>query len=279
MRTMILRGMAPALVPAANRDACLTVALSRVSGTLADAAWPSAKTAAARYCRQTMPGEAFLDQAAHVLQARGDGAFGTAEQLGGLLAGFVFEIAEDQRSTVFFREPADFLIEKSQPLGFGLGALAGHVLQLHLSAAAAFCHGVRFQGGTIGHAVEPGADALARHDRVPLADEDEEGGLEGIVGVVDIAEHAPADAQDHGAVNADQGAEGRLFAQVEIALEQGAVGEPAAVGQGHLDQAPHHTGQPATRHATSSQAGVIPYLYLPAPGQTDVLSFWRASRS
>ena len=47
-------------------------------------------------------------------------------------------------------------------------------------------------------------------DRSRPAKQDQERGLEGIVGVIRVVEHAPTDAQHHGAVPFDQRLEGRL---------------------------------------------------------------------
>jgi rubrerythrin len=52
------------------------------------------------------------------------------------------------------------------------------------------------------------------------ADEDEENGLEGVVGVVIIAENAAADAEDHRAVATEKGLEGTLVAAAVEAAEQ-----------------------------------------------------------
>src|SRR5439155_394538 len=50
-------------------------------------------------------------------------------------------------------------------------------------------------GGAIGHAVQPAGDLVARQDRLPLAGQDEEGRLEGVLGVAGVREQAAADSQ------------------------------------------------------------------------------------
>ena len=76
--------------------------------------------------------------------------------------------------------------------------------------------------------MEPGAERVADPERPRLADQDQEGGLEGVLGVVRVAEDAPADAQDHRPVPLDQGREGqlgRLAAPGREPLEELAVGQ------------------------------------------------------
>ena len=59
------------------------------------------------------------------------------------------------------------------------------------------------QGRLVGDPVQPVPQPLPRDDGGRLAGQDEEGGLEGVLGVV-VAEHAAADAQHHRPVPADQ---------------------------------------------------------------------------
>ena len=63
-------------------------------------------------------------------------------------------------------------------------------------------------------------------DRAGLLDQDEEGGLEGVLGVVGVAQDAPADGQDHRPVPRHQRLEGRRIALGEEAVEELRVGEP-----------------------------------------------------
>ncbi len=62
-------------------------------------------------------------------------------------------------------------------------------------------------------------------DRPGLADQDQERGLERILGVVAIAEHGSARAQNHRAVPLDQGGKRSLVARGEKAFEELAVGK------------------------------------------------------
>ena len=62
----------------------------------------------------------------------------------------------------------------------------------------------------MGHPMEPGADRVADPEPAGLPDQDQEGRLEGVLRVVRVGQHAPADAEDHRAMPLDQGREGQL---------------------------------------------------------------------
>jgi DNA-directed RNA polymerase subunit RPC12/RpoP len=94
----------------------------------------------------------------------------------------------------------------------------------------------RLQGRPVRHAVQKAADRLALGDRVCLADEDEEGRLKGVLGVRRVFQDAPADAQDHRPVPADQRLEGVLVALGEEARQQQRVGERIGFRAGHSPQ-------------------------------------------
>ena len=61
------------------------------------------------------------------------------------------------------------------------------------------------------------------------ADQHQERGLEGVVGVVRVAQDAPADAQHHGSVPAHEDGKGGLVMPGQETLEQLAVRQVAAV--------------------------------------------------
>ncbi len=58
--------------------------------------------------------------------------------------------------------------------------------------------------------MKPRAQEIRTAKPVCLAGQDQEGGLEGILGGVRLVQHAPADAEDHRAMPAHQGRERRL---------------------------------------------------------------------
>ena len=78
--------------------------------------------------------------------------------------------------------------------------------------------------------MEPGAERVPHPEAAGLLDQDQERGLEGILRVVRVGEHAPADAQDHRPVPLDQDREGqlgRLAAVGREPLQELAVGQLA----------------------------------------------------
>src|SRR5262249_15832382 len=112
-------------------------------------------------------------------------------------------------------------------------------------------------------AVEPGGEALTLADAAGLADEDEEGGLEGVVGLVGVAQHLAADTADERPVAAEEGLEGGRVAAGDEAGEQLAV---AAVG-----------GRAGKAAELSQDVGEVPVGHGPAlpqghnapPGKSD----------
>jgi hypothetical protein len=112
----------------------------------------------------------------------------------------------------------------------------------------------------VGHAVQPAAQGLRCPQRAGLADQDEEGGLEGVGGVGLVLQDAAADAQDHGAVPPDQGREGRLVAVVQEQPEQFRVGRSPngggeAGGAQLLDHAPELIGRHKPSYLFPAAAG------------------------
>jgi len=72
--------------------------------------------------------------------------------------------------------------------------------------------------------VKPTGQGLSLANGGGLLGQDEEGGLQGVLGVVGIPQGAPADAQDHRPVTAEQRLEGGLVMAAQEGPEQGAVG-------------------------------------------------------
>src|SRR5262249_7874232 len=134
-----------------------------------------------------------------------------------------------------------------------------------------------------------GADPLARADRVRLPDEDEEGGLEGVLGGVPVAQDAAADAQHHRAVAAHQRRErGRLAPRHET-NEQLAVAQarPAAPQHGpaqvlddgrHAIRPPAGCGSPPPSTIATTAGGASTNFRGPRrPGPEAVLPISRAT--
>ncbi len=80
------------------------------------------------------------------------------------------------------------------------------------------------------HAVQPAADRLAATDRVGPTCQDQECRLRRVLGIVLVAQHLPADPQDHRPMAIDQRREGRFRRLVPLLcepFEQLAVGQTA----------------------------------------------------
>jgi hypothetical protein len=77
--------------------------------------------------------------------------------------------------------------------------------------------------------MQPIADNLALGQTVRLADEHQECGLEGIVGIVGIAQDAAANAAHHRTMTAHERLESRLIAPMEKRPQELPVGQPRAV--------------------------------------------------
>ena len=124
------------------------------------------------------------------------------------------------------------------------------------------------ESGAVGDAVEPASDGLAVGDGGGLLGQDEEGRLEGVLGVLGVAEDAAADGQHHRPVPAHQGREGGVVAAGDELAEQLPVREAAAVGQRRLAEPPEHHPHATRLHAR-----------LPARGTTSIYRDGRGGAS
>ena len=118
------------------------------------------------------------------------------------------------------------------------GSRSSGTLVPDVADAAVICSGLPFAGAAPGrgdvrldrdavrHAVQPAAQGLAPPDRAGLLDQDEEGRLEGVLGVVGVAEDAAADREHHRPVPRHQGLERRRIGLGEEAVEELGVGQP-----------------------------------------------------
>src|SRR5581483_10695283 len=76
------------------------------------------------------------------------------------------------------------------------------------------------------HSVKPACQRFRLADRGSPSQEQQEGGLEGVLGIREVVEVALADAQHHRAMTADNLLEGRLPSGVDELAEQLSVGSP-----------------------------------------------------
>ncbi len=73
--------------------------------------------------------------------------------------------------------------------------------------------------------MEPAADRAVDPDRPGLAGQQEESGLEGVVGVVGIVEDPTADRHHHRPMTLNQGLKGQFVAVRYVSFQEPAVGE------------------------------------------------------
>src|SRR5262249_7990929 len=85
----------------------------------------------------------------------------------------------------------------------------------------------RPRGDALSDAVQSGGERAPVPDRGGPADEDQEGRLEGVLGGMDVAEQAAADAEDEGAVPLHQQGERGLVAADQETLQEFGVGQVA----------------------------------------------------
>ena len=110
-------------------------------------------------------------------------------------------------------------------------------------------------GDAVGNAVEPGPDAVAVADDRSAADQDEEGGLEGILDVVLVAEEPAADAQDHRSVPGHERSQGRLVAAGDEPLEERGL---AQAGNGPAAEDPVQLAQDSLRVSAHDDPAPVP---------------------
>jgi hypothetical protein len=122
-----------------------------------------------------------------------------------LLVGAPLEIAQHQGRAVAFGKPLDLRVEDQPQLVAGLDAAlrCRHRRTLFMPPSAG---GGRASArrGPEGHLMEPGTERVAHPETRGFLDQDQKSGLEGILRVVRVGQHAPADPQDHRSVPLEQ---------------------------------------------------------------------------
>jgi hypothetical protein len=122
---------------------------------------------------------------------------------GRLVARLPSQIAQDQRGAKALGQTLQFRVQDCQqfpPRDLGEEVALLSPRRLPLVSAAVGAERPGFDRGAIGHLVKPRRQGRLLADRVGRVGKSEEGGLEGVVGVGVVAEHAPAHPQHQRAV-------------------------------------------------------------------------------
>ncbi len=128
-----------------------------------------------------------------------------------LLMGAPLQVAENNGSPEALGEPIDFLVENSLQLVTGLGpALLPRHRRKMLVPAPPGGGRPGARRGAKRHLIEPRTQRITHPETPGLLDQDEKGGLKGILAVARIGQHTTANAQNHRTVPFDQNREGQL---------------------------------------------------------------------
>jgi hypothetical protein len=111
------------------------------------------------------------------------------------------------------------------------------------------------QGGAASDAVEPRGNARPLPERRRFAQEYEERGLKGVLGVARIGQQPAANTEHHRAVSADDRLEGGLVVVGKKAIEQQRIFlERRVFAEGDAAHLPEHIRERARSHAAASPA-------------------------
>ena len=87
-------------------------------------------------------------------------------------------------------------------------------------------------------AMEPAGDSFPPVERVGLANEDQKSSLQGVIGVIHIAEFAPTNGPHHGSMAMYQGREGGPVSLVDEPIDELAVGDALGMSFNHHPHSP-----------------------------------------
>ncbi len=155
---------------------------------------------------------------------------GTAEVPRRLLVGAAFQVAEHHRDTIPLGQPVNLLVDDGRqvfPSRFAPGP-SRHRDRSPFDRPAALGVPANPDRRMSGDSVQPRADRIPHPERTAPSGQDQERRLEGVAGVVLVAQDGQAGAQDHRTVPIDQGREGHLrvvTAPCRKALQQLTVGQ------------------------------------------------------
>ncbi len=151
-------------------------------------------------------------------------SFRAPQIIRGLFAGHPVEIAEDDRLTEPIGEPLDLLVQEcGRVVGDPcLGGPQGAGGLLDVKAAGG--GGPSPDRGPVGDPVQPGPQGVPAADRPRLAEQQHEGGLEGVVGRVRVLQDRLARVQYQSPITCHQRGERRLVPVSDEPLQQASVG-------------------------------------------------------
>src|SRR5208282_407465 len=126
--------------------------------------------------------------------------------------GQALEVAEYDRCTILLREPIELFVKNRGELVSILVVSGCHwpLVYPPLMSAATDRRPLLTARDAQGHPMEPAHDRPSLADRGGLADQDQEGRLKGILGIVPFAKDRLTDPQDHRTVSLDQGRKRQL---------------------------------------------------------------------
>ena len=115
------------------------------------------------------------------------------------------QMAKHDRGAVLLRKTVEFRVQDVPQIIDGrTGRRGGNVNHRLLPVAAPAVEGPRLPGDAERDAIKPIGHQPRSPQRRPFADEHEEGGLKGVIGIRAGAEQPPADTEDHRAVAAHE---------------------------------------------------------------------------
>ncbi len=193
----------------------------------------------------------------------------------GLSLGQSLQVTEHEWFAIFSRQVIDRAVQHRAQVAPDRVLRRGrrHLVEVCIGGPPPQRRRFRLQRRAVRDAVEPVAEQFRLTQRPRLADEQEKCGLKGVLGIVAVAQDAPAHAEDHRPVALQQRGKRRLVAALDELLQQTDVGCLAAgatevVKDGSQLSHGHVVGPPDPQF--------LPINRLPATGS--FFSFFRRGR-
>jgi hypothetical protein len=207
--------------------------------------------------RQASTGQPGPEQFPSALQSTPEDAQPPPQFLGGLIARFPFEIAEQHRRLEALWQAADLFVKHRAQFAPGdvrrVGL--GHVHCWPFVGTSSRQVPSQGSGGPKRDTVQPAAKGVLPADRGRSAREYQERSLTGILGIVDVAEDSLADPKDHRTVPPHERREGCLIVLADEALQQFPVGPRSGTVPHQFAEVPQYTIQLKVRHVPGSGNG------------------------